>query len=361
MNFVDAFKKGKEGKNLGMSTGIHKLNIAINGLQKKQSITIAAAPKIGKTTLVDYICVLSPYLLSTNLDNIQWIYYSYEIDRVSKEYKFASFFFYHDYQLSDFIHTDGIKYEISSEYLLGKIRDRNGEFIQVSEEHEEILKKIYINRIIPLFGEYNSDGYQVKPGKIIFIDEPDNPTGMYKYLKEFAKRNGEYKTQRYTDNEGNIKTKIVGYKENNEELQTIVVVDHIRKCRTERGYTIKQTMDKWSEYTNELRNKLYYTIINVVHSNRNLANVDRLKLAGEFIFPTSDDIKDSGNLAEDATVTMTLFNPADEKYNLIKHFGKVLKEYPGYRSLHITESRDTKCPVHIQLQMLGQNVFKEIT
>ena len=80
--------------------------------------------------------------------------------------------------------------------------------------------------------------------------------------------------------------------------------------------------------------------------------------AGEFIFPTADDCKDSGNPAEECTIFMTLFNPNDEKYNLKKHFGVELAGYPNYRSLHITESRETECPVHIQTTMFGNiNMF----
>jgi hypothetical protein len=33
--------------------------------------------------------------------------------------------------------------------------------------------------------------------------------------------------------------------------------------------------------------------------------------------------------------------------------GVELVQYPKYRSLHITESRYTECPIHIQLNMYG--------
>ena len=112
---------------------------------------------------------------------------------------------------------------------------------------------------------------------------------------------------------------------------------------------MKQTIDKWLEYSTILVNRCGFTMVNIMHSNRQVSNVDRLKMHGESIFPTADDIKDTGNLAEESTILMTLFNPSDEKYNLQKHFGVMLKDHPLYRSLHITESRYTECPVHIQL------------
>ena len=98
-----------------------------------------------------------------------------------------------------------------------------------------------------------------------------------------------------------------------------------------------------------------------MHSNRGVTNVDRLKMHGDKIFPTADDVKDTGNLAEESTILMTLFNPSDEKYNLTNHFGVELADYPNYRSLHITESRNTDSPVHIQLNVFGNvNYFEPL-
>ena len=176
---------------------------------------------------------------------------------------------------------------------------------------------------------------------------------MWHFLEDYAQKHGEYKFEYYTDKNGQQKPFNRTYTEKNSDKFTIVICDHIRKPKRERGYSMKENVDKWLEYTTELRNECKFTFINIVHSNRNLANVDRLKFAGEFIFPTSDDSKDTGNVAEESTIFMTLFNPNDEKYNLPKHFGRLLKDYPNYRSLHITESRDTPSPVHIPLNMYG--------
>ena len=61
----------------------------------------------------------------------------------------------------------------------------------------------------------------------------------------------------------------------------------------------------------------------------------------------------TGNLAEESTILMTMFNPNDEKYNLEKHFEHELKDYPNYRSIHITESRNTPSPMHVFTNMYG--------
>src|SRR4051812_49315090 len=120
-NFVKTFEDGLSGLNLGLTTGIKPLDIAINGTQKKTSIGVAAAPKTGKTSFVDFCFLVSPYLQMLKegrLDDIDWIYWSFEIDRVSKEFKIASLFMFVDYGIFDF-EFEGKKYLMSANYLMG--------------------------------------------------------------------------------------------------------------------------------------------------------------------------------------------------------------------------------------------------
>lgn len=371
MNFVKQFQEGQSGMSMGLSTGIPPLDRAMNGIQRKTSIGLCAAPKVGKTTLADFAFVLSPFLEAIKagtLDNVEWIYFSYEIDRISKEFKFAAFFMYQEFGIFNF-QFEGKTYLMSQDYLMGKLtyepEPGKKAIVPVQPDHVEKLKWIYRNRIVPLFGEYNEKGVRLSQGKIEFIEDADNPTGMYKFLMRHASQNGTFIKEKYQthDEQGRIvnKERIVGYQPNNPIKFTIVVTDHCRKLKKERGFTMKENIDKWLEYTTEIRNRCSYTFINIMHSNRGLGNVDRLKYAGEFVFPTADDVKDSGNLAEESTILMTLFNPNDEKYNLTKHFGVELKGLPNYRSLHITESRYTECPVHIQTNMYGGvNAFEKL-
>lgn len=362
-NFIEAFKAGKAGLNFGLTTGIDSLDRAINGIQRGASIGLAAAPKCGKTTFADFAFVISPYLqmLKLNkLNDIEWIYLSYEIDRVSKEFKFAAFFMAHDYNVWNYEYK-GFTYGMDMDYLMGrklhKLSDSTSELIPVSSEHEIMLKEIYAKRIVPLFGEYDSYGRKIKAGKIDLIEEAENPTGIDKYLKSHARKNGKFITESYIilneKGQQEVKTRIIGYTPNNPKKFTIVIIDHIRKPLRERGFTMKENIDKLLEYTTISRNICKYTHINICHSNRGITNVERLKFAGEYIFPTADDVKDTGNLAEESTILMTMFNPNDEKYNLEKHFGYELKDYPNYRSIHITESRNTPSPMHVFTNMYG--------
>lgn len=295
---------------------------------------------------------------------INVIYYSFEIDRVKKEFKYASHFMYRDYGISTFTYNGRI-YQMSPNYLMGKLLDHENNPIIVLPEHEELLKQIYVNRIIPIFGEYNDQGIRIKKGLIDFISDKDNPTGLRNHILHYAKEHGTFIMEKYTtaDDKGTNVTKerIVGYKPNNPDLYTIIITDHMRKLKRERSFTLKENIDKWIEYQVELRNWCEFTFVDIIHLNRSIASVDRIKYMKDKLYPTGDDFKDTGNLSEEADFIFTLFNPQDEKYNITEHFGVQLENYPNYRSIHLVESRDTDCPQHLPTEMFGNiNYFKSI-
>lgn len=378
MNFIEQVKKGQMGENTGLPTGLKLLDKALNGIQKKAIYCVGASPKVGKTTFVDFSFVLEPFLyfmdyMEKNPDSglrINWIYFSFEIDRVKKELKYASYFMYKDYGITSFMHK-GRMYPMSPNYLEGKLLDDDDKVILLQPDHYAKLKLIYVNRIVPLFGEYSKDGKKIKKGFIDFIEARENPTGLRNYLMQYAKQHGTFVEEKYktkNDQQQTVeKSRIVGYKENNPKLVTIIVTDHVRKLNRERGFTLKENVDKWIEYQVELRNWCKFTFVDVVHLNRSIGSVERIKYFSESLYPTGDDIKDTGNLSEEADYVITLFNPQDEKYNIKKHFGVELFDsdgqilYPYYRSIHLVESRDTECPNYLQVSMFGNiNAFQTL-
>jgi hypothetical protein len=282
MNFIEKVKKGQLGKNKGLSTGLDNLNRAIDGIQKRAIYGIASAPKVGKTTFVDFCFVLEPYLYYLELlrlhpdttTKIHWIYFSFEIDRVKKELKYASYFMWKDYGIANFWHKNKL-YEMSGRYLEGKLTDADDEVILLQPDHLEKLKLIYQNRIIPLFGEYDINGKKIRDGIIDFIEERDNPTGLRNYLFGYAEEHGHFTRESYKTLEKGVmvtKQRISGYKENDPDLVTIIITDHVRKLRREMHYNMKDNIDKWLEYQVELRNWCSFSFIDIVHLNRSLSN-----------------------------------------------------------------------------------------
>lgn len=294
-HFIAEFRKGLEGKNNGIpfGPGLENLTLDISGLQRKRMIAVAGAEKSGKTTFADYATVIQPYLysLENNID-IAWIYYSYEIDRVSKEFDFCCYFLHHEFNISEVTLPENITRDgqntitISSTYLKGQLLDDNMELIKVDPNIVNKVKIVYDKWIVPLFGSYTMEGVLVKKGKITFKDRADNPTGIYKDILAYARSEGKI----IEDNIG----RHVSYVPNNPEQYRIVVLDHIRKLIPERGFQLKQTIDKMGEYMVILRNLLQYTFVPIIHMNRNLGSIDKMSAFKDRIYPTSDDAKDSG-------------------------------------------------------------------
>lgn len=400
MNFIEAYKKGQAGANKGlpMGDGLESVSASINDIQRAMVYVIAAAAKAGKSTFVDAGFVIGPFLYVVNnnyiyqkhLDegmtpeqikiqyDISYIefeifYYSYEINRIRKEFDFAVHFLFHDFGIENVTLDEGVTYEgkniipLSAQYIRGILTDDNQKLIKVKPSIADALKVVYQNRIIPLFGEYDIYGNLITSGIIKFFDKKDNPTGIRNQLIQHAEKTGKVKYSRFTGPDGKIHKRIVSYTPNNPDKYTFVITDHLRKLIPERGFNAKQTVDKFSEYAVEMKNDFGYTFIHIIHLNRSMTDTARIKQQDDMLYPNSDDVKETGNLAEDCDVMFTVFNPNDDRFSLTKHFGKMIKDrsggviYPNYRSIHLVESRDTIYPRHFGVNMFGNiKKFKKL-
>lgn len=367
-HFITEYILGQTGGNKGlpMGPGLANISRVINGVQQGMMYGVAAAPKCGKSTFVDYGFVIHPilYCIENGID-INVIYFSYEMDRITKEFDFAAYFLFHDYGITEMPLPAGITYEgnkvvpLSSNLLRGRLQDDDGKTIRVNPFIEECLKKTYNERIVPFFGEYDKKGRLLKSGYILFHDNKQNPTGLRNYLYNYAFQQGTPEYEDFTDDQGNKRQKLVGYTPNNPNKFNIVITDTIRKLPKERGFSMKENIDKYLEYSTECRNLFKMTFVHIVHLNRSMSDVNRLKFLGDNIFPTPEDVKDSGNLSEECNHLFTLFNPNDEKYNLQSHFDLKIKDasnnlyYPGLRTAHLVESREVMFPQHFRFIMEG--------
>ncbi|HMT01824.1 MAG TPA: DnaB-like helicase C-terminal domain-containing protein [Burkholderiales bacterium] len=334
-------QEGMEGKNSGLSSGLKKLDSCTNSIQKESIDVWGGRPKSNKTTIVDYRYILSVYY--PGITNIRWIYLSYEISIDQKIAKFVAYFMKKKHNI-----------RCSASYILSKGTNR------LSEAHKTLVDNIYENEIKELFGEFDEMGRQTKEGLIIFIEQRENPTGIRNYLMRYAETTGQFIKEKYKvfiDGTQVTKQKIVGYRQTNEDLHTIILLDHVGKIPGERGFTKKENIDKLSEYAVELRNMCKWTFVFVSQFNRGLGAIDRLKFSGNDLEPTIEDFKDTGNLAEDANLVFVIFNPSE--YNHLAG-----EEYNGYklnilgkhfRSIKLLLSRDTDSNIALGVVVNGGN------
>lgn len=364
-NFILRFKAGQNGVNQGLSFGLKVLNRAIGGVQRARYYGVASAAKVGKSTFINQSFVYEPWLevLEKKL-NVHWLYYSFEMSRVYQEFCAAVYFMHRDYGITHITldpEVDGTvdgkaEIEFTIDYLMGQVVNDKDELILVKEKVKDLLIKIYEERIIKLFGEYSEDGQLLVRGYVTVIETATNPTGVFKDIIKFAASRGVVRRKTKSNKNDLI---VVGYTPKDPSEQIIVITDHIRKLKSEQGKNEKQTMDLWSNYCVVLRDTLSYTFVNIVHLNRTLSSIDRLKEFGDMLYPDSDMVKGSGNMAEDCDHLLTLFNPNDNRYNLDRHFGETIRAkdgdelYPGMRTIHLVESRHVAFPQHFRTIMMG--------
>jgi len=324
MNFLEEVREGQKGRYKGLSTGHKRWDLFCNGVQKKTYYGVGGAQKSGKTAFVDDVFVLGPYLKNPKA-KINWIYFSFEIDKLEKMAKWASYFM--DYKYG--IYCD-------ANYILSR-----GEDNKLSEEHYRLVQDIYDNEIKDLFS------------KIDFIEDRMNPEGIRKYLDEYARKNGNYVTNPYVV-EGRTFQRRIGYTENDPELYTIIILDHASLAKKERGFSTKENIDKISEHFVWYRNFCKFTPVILSQFNRDLGKVDRLKFSGEDLQPTAEDFKNTGSLGEDSSVLIGLFN-ATSYPHLDKHKGYDLTKIgKSYRTAHILASRNTESGVFVPFVLEGK-------
>lgn len=166
--------------------------------------------------------------------------------------------------------------------------------------------------------------------EVFVFSSTSNPTGIYKECRKYAEENGtcHTKTAKYKDEFGAIQeTQTLDWYEQNDPFEyRIVVIDHIGLIDTEKGMTLKQSIDKMSEYcAKELRNKYNFTPIVIQQQSAESENNDSVKL--NRIRPSGLGLSDSKYTQRDCNILMGLFSPFK--------FG--LKEYMGY---DITKFKD---------------------
>lgn len=57
---------------------------------------------------------------------------------------------------------------------------------------------------------------------------------------------------------------------------------------------MKQAVDKMSEYLCDIRDWCNYTVVPIIHTNRDITSIDNIRFAKDELYPTSEHLKDTG-------------------------------------------------------------------
>ena len=273
-------ENGLAGLNSGIPMGFDRLNKYV-GIRKRILTHIFGGSGSGKSAFVHSAYILHPfdYLLAHPEVNIKFkvIMFSMERSRVYILAKWVSRRIFLEY---------GILIPIPK--LLGWWGDK---YKLTKDEHDLFIStKDYIDKLLET---------------VDIIDGPQNPTGIYKYVKTYAEANG-----RVEQIDEYNKT----YISNNPNEIVEIVEDHLGLCKGEKGHTTKkEAIDKTTEYNQFFRDFYGYTPITVSQLTRNLNNPIYQKM--DSFEPTIDDIKESGNPGEAADLVISLFDPLRHRTN----------------------------------------------
>lgn len=320
---------GLEGKNNGLSMGFNRLNKYI-GIRKRIMTLVFGASGSGKTAYVHSAYILNPYdhyMKTKSKSNIKFKVILFSMER-SKVYILAKWL-----SRKIFIDTGNL---IPIQKMLGWWDTK-----LTKEEHKLILEfEWYIKELLEV---------------VDIIEGAQNPTGIYKYVKNYAEENGKFvQKDEYTK---------VYIPDNPNEI-VIVVEDHLGLTKIEKGMTSKkEAIDKVSEYNQWFRDVLGYSPVPVSQLTRNLSNPAFQKM--DSFEPTIDDIKESGRPGEDSDVVISIFDPSRFKTNDVSYNAqKFIDASNGanyFRSIKILKNTYGEDSIRCGMGFQGATgIFKEL-
>lgn len=263
------------------------------GIRKKFYYLVSGATKSSKTQLTNFLFVITPifyYIEHPDIIKPKIFYFPLEETKEDITLRFYSYILYYITKGKIIISPEDLESVDERKPLPKEVLDimKSEEFIKIASVFEECIE---------------------------FHPEQKNPTGIYKTVKNYLDNNGtiEYieKEVTYKDDFGITRTEKVRkankYIPNNPKEYVIFITDHAGLLQVERGMTLKETIEKLSEYNMQLRNNYSAIPVLVQQQNAETTNLEAYK--ANKIRPTKDGLKDSKRPGEDCTVLIGITNP----------------------------------------------------
>lgn len=160
----------------------------------------------------------------------------------------------------------------------------------------------------------------------VVFSSSSNATGVWKETIRYAEDNGtvfKKKVQIKDDFGVSREVEIFDhYEPNNPNEYKIIFYDHLGLISTERGFTLKQSMDKLGEYFVKLRNLYGYTICCIQQQNTTTESLDAFKLGKDK--SSIQNLADSSYTSRNCDICIGVNSPfrAEKKdwngYNIMK-------------------------------------------
>lgn len=273
MGVIDSLYKrieaGREGKNIGIPTGLPDLDKYTYGIQKGFMTTIFGDSGAGKTTYTLFTHVYKPLQFALENPNIpvKILYFSLEMSPEVLLAKLLSLF------ISDQFHVQISYKEILS---LGGILD--------DDKFELICKaKAWLERVVQ---------------HLTIYDKAVNAVRVYNVVREWAGNFGTFMEEESMEI----------YVPKNPDMYKIVVIDHMRLLV---GSDKKTEINTCADYLINLRDLCNLTVALVQQANRQIKSMDRRNSGYQYL--QLDDMADASGPAQGSEVVIGIYYPHREK------------------------------------------------
>jgi hypothetical protein len=170
----------------------------------------------------------------------------------------------------------------------------------IEEEILQLLNSLEYRSILDFYEDH-----------VMFIAER-NPTGYWKTVNRYATENGTiHKKKIVVENKDTgipIEREVFDYYEPKDpEEYVLTIVDHVSLVEQERGMTLKQCIDKLTEYSMILRNHYNYIPILIQQQNMDTISLDAYK--SNKVRPTLAGLADSKDTGKATSVMLGITNP----------------------------------------------------
>lgn len=330
--------------------GMERLERFLPGIEQDTYYLITASSGVGKSKFARYLFIHNPYeYIKNNPETDIKLTIKYFSLEESKEKIILA-------EISKYLFTR-YGYNISVKQLQSR-----GRFNTISEE---VLSKIKeAEKYVEEFLE-----------TVEIIDTIRNPTGIYKYMRDYALTIGNYyhhdgtpftSKEQLEVSEGTNETykKISYYKKDHSKHYVIVLVDHISLLHGESGLTQWQTMSKYSsDYCLRMRDRFGFIPVNVQQQASDKERVET-NYKGETVEsklePSLDGLGDNKTTQRDANVILGLFAP--DRYGITSHNSYDINIFKDrYRQMSILKDRDGVANKKLPLFFNGAvDFFKEL-
>lgn len=319
-DLVERKERAESGKYNCIPFPFPRFRSLVPGIERGRYVCITASAKIGKSKFCDFMFVYEPLFFA--IDNPQFrfkvIYFTLEVNAETKYLEFLSHLLYR---------LDNI---VVSPVDLRSVNNEK----PISQNVLDLLNTEKYQKYIKFYEEH-----------IEYIDTIANPTGINKYCRDYAEKNGKfnhipYKTTNEVTGEEETRMKLDPdnpYTPNDEEEYRIVIIDNAANLTTEKGLTMRETIDKMSKYCITLRNQLNYIMVLVQHQSLAAESLDAMKM--DAMKPSAANLGDAKTVVRDINMLIGLYSPF--KHNKKEFSGYDITKLKNYsRFMEIIDDRD---------------------